>query len=101
MFFTLAKVFWFVVQPLGAILVLLVLTVMALLAGWRRAGATFAVLALAVTFVSGWTSFGAMALHPLESRFAARRRCRHYRPGRFLRGRDQPCARRIRAQQLG
>lgn len=69
MFFTLAKVFWFVVQPLGAILVLLVLTVMALLAGWRRAGATFAVLALAITFISGWTSFGAMALHPLESRF--------------------------------
>jgi uncharacterized SAM-binding protein YcdF (DUF218 family) len=69
MFFTFAKIFWFVVQPLGALLVLLVLAVIALLLGWRRIGTGFAVLALLVTFVSGWTSVGAMALHPLENRF--------------------------------
>jgi uncharacterized SAM-binding protein YcdF (DUF218 family) len=69
MFFIFAKIFWFVVQPLGALLVLLVLAVIALLLGWRRIGTGFAVLALLVTFVSGWTSVGAMALHPLENRF--------------------------------
>lgn len=69
MFFTFAKIFWFVVQPLGALLVLLVLAVIALVIGWRRIGTGFAVLALLVTFVSGWTSVGAMALHPLENRF--------------------------------
>lgn len=69
MFFTLAKIFWFVVQPLGALLVLLVLAVIALLLGWRRIGTSLVVLALLVTFVSGWTSLGAMALHPLEDRF--------------------------------
>lgn len=69
MFFTLAKIFWFVVQPLGALLVLLVLAVIALLVGWRKLGTSLVVLALLVTFVSGWTSLGAMALHPLEDRF--------------------------------
>ncbi len=69
MFFTLAKIFWFVVQPLGALLVLLVLAVIALLVGWRRIGTSLVVLALLVTFVSGWTSLGALALHPLEDRF--------------------------------
>ncbi len=69
MFFTLAKIFWFVVQPLGALLVLLVLAVIVLLLGWRRIGTSLVVLALLVTFASGWTSLGAMALHPLEDRF--------------------------------
>lgn len=69
MFFTLAKIFWFVVQPLGALLVLLVLAVIALLVDWRRIGTSLVVLALLVAFVSGWTSLGAMALHPLEDRF--------------------------------
>lgn len=69
MFFTLAKIFWFVVQPLGLVLILLGLTVLCLFVGWRRIGTFLAVVALAVVFVSGWTSLGAMALHPLEDRF--------------------------------
>jgi uncharacterized SAM-binding protein YcdF (DUF218 family) len=69
MFFTLAKIFWFVVQPLGMILVSLVLALLALLLGWRRIGGLLVAAALAVTLVSGWTSIGAMALHPLENRF--------------------------------
>lgn len=69
MFFTLAKVFWFLVQPLGLTLVLLAIAVLALVIGWRRLGLSSAILALLVLFVSGWTSIGAMAIAKLEDRF--------------------------------
>lgn len=69
MFFTLAKVFWFLAQPLGLTLVLMVICVVALIVGWLRLGLVSAVLATTVLFVSGWTSAGVMAIAPLEDIF--------------------------------
>lgn len=69
MFFTLAKVFWFVAQPLGLTLTFLAIAVLSLIIGWRRIGLSSAVFAMLVLFVSGWTSVGAMLIAPLENRF--------------------------------
>lgn len=70
MFFTLAKVFWFVVQPVGLVLLLLGITLLAFVLGLRKLGLSAALSAFMILFVSGWTSVGAMALAPLEDRFA-------------------------------
>ena len=70
MFFYLAKLVWFFVQPLNAAIVLAILGLIALGAGWKRsAGAAlgFAVLVLAL---STWTNLGAVLLQPLEERYA-------------------------------
>lgn len=70
MFFYLAKIFWFVAQPLGMTIVLLALALLTALAGWKRSSVLSSFLALAVLAVSSWTSVGAMAIAPLENRFA-------------------------------
>lgn len=70
MFFYLSKIFWLFAHPLNLTGILLGIGLVLLLVHWTRlAGASFA-LAFIVIAVSTWTSLGALALHPLEDRFA-------------------------------
>lgn len=68
-FFYLSKLFWLFAQPINLIGLLLVLALLALLAGWRRSGIGALSAALAILALSVWTSLGALMLHPLEDRF--------------------------------
>lgn len=70
MFFYLSKIFWLLAHPLNLTGILLGIGLVLLVFHWTRlAGATFA-LAFIVVALSTWTSLGALALHPLEDRFA-------------------------------
>lgn len=70
MFYYLSKIAWLFLQPLSLTAILIGLGVIALLLTWRRIAATAILLALAVLFLSAWTTLGALLLHPLEDRFA-------------------------------
>jgi len=70
MFYTLSKIFWLVADPVDLTAILLAAGLLALLAGWRRLGATLATAALALLLLATWTTFGALLLRPLEERFA-------------------------------
>lgn len=69
MFYTLAKIFWVVAQPLSVIGLLILLGI--LLAAWgrRRLSMSANVLALFVLVLCGFTTFGALIIRPLEDRF--------------------------------
>lgn len=69
MFFYLAKVIWFFIQPLNAAIVLILLGLLAMWTGWRRLGATATTLAALILVVSTWTNLGAVLLQPLEERY--------------------------------
>mgnify|MGYP005829887867 CR=1 FL=1 len=70
MFFYLAKTLWFFIQPLNAAIVLAILGLIALVAGWRRScGVAIGISAL-ILGVSTWTNLGAVLLQPLEDRYA-------------------------------
>lgn len=70
MFFYLAKIIWFFIQPLNAAIVLTLVGLVALWAGWRRmSGAAIAVSVL-ILVLSTWTNLGAVLLQPLEERYA-------------------------------
>ena len=69
MFFVLSKVFWFFIQPLNLSLFLLLVGVVALVAGWRRLSIAGCVSGFLILALAAWTSIGAMMLTPLEERF--------------------------------
>lgn len=69
MFFVLSKVFWFFIQPLNLSLFLLLVGIVALLAGWRRLSVAGCLSGFLVLALAAWTSIGAMMLTPLEERF--------------------------------
>lgn len=69
MFFTLSKIFWFFVDPLNMIGILLILSALLLVLNWRRLALTAAVCGSAVFVLSAWTTLGALMLLPLEERF--------------------------------
>jgi len=69
MFFVLSKVFWFFIQPLNLSLFLLLVGVVALVAGWRRLSIAGCVSGFLILALAAWTSIGAMMMTPLEERF--------------------------------
>ena len=69
MFFLASKIFWMVANPLSLATILALASVLLMLVGWRRFAATAGGLGFLVLAVSGWTTAGALLLHPLEDRF--------------------------------
>lgn len=69
MFFTLSKVFWFFVQPINLIGILVLVGILCALLRLRRLGLFFSTLGFLVLAVGAWTSTGAVLLHPLEDYF--------------------------------
>ena len=69
MFFLASKIFWMVANPLSLATILALATVLLVLSGWRRLAATAGGLGFLILAISGWTTAGALMLHPLEERF--------------------------------
>lgn len=69
MFFVASKIFWIVANPLSLATILALSSFLLILAGWRRLAATAGGLSFLVLAISGWTTAGALMLHPLEDRF--------------------------------
>lgn len=69
MFFVASKIFWLFANPLSLATLLALASFLLVLAGWRRLAATAGGLGFMVLAVSGWTTAGALMLHPLEERF--------------------------------
>lgn len=65
-----SKVFWFLIQPINLVLVLLVLSILMGWFGWRRLSGSALVLTLLILLLAAWTSLGALMLNPLEERFS-------------------------------
>ncbi len=70
MFFYLSKIFWLFAHPLNLTGILLGIGLVLLVFHWTRLAGTSFALAFIVVALSTWTSLGALALHPLEDRFA-------------------------------
>ncbi len=70
MFFIASKVFWALANPLSLTALLLLAGFLLALAGYGRLTAAATGLALLILVLSGWTTLGAVLLHPLEDRFA-------------------------------
>lgn len=70
MFYTVAKIFWVIAQPLSVALLLIVAGVVLSLAGKRRLGAGASVAAMLILILCSFTTFGAHLIRPLEARFA-------------------------------
>jgi uncharacterized SAM-binding protein YcdF (DUF218 family) len=70
MFFVASKVFWLFANPLSLATLLALAAFVLTLLRWRRTGAVAAGLAFLVLALAGWTTLGAVLLHPLEERFA-------------------------------
>jgi uncharacterized SAM-binding protein YcdF (DUF218 family) len=69
-FFTVSKVFWFVVQPINLIGLLLLFAILAFVFGLRKIGLFFAVSSFLVLGLGAWTTAGSLLLRPLEDYFA-------------------------------
>lgn len=70
MFFYVAKILWFFVQPINLAIFLLLAGLVAGLLGRRRLLVAGMVLSALVLVATAWTSLGANLLNPLEERFA-------------------------------
>ena len=70
MFFYLSKIFWTFAQPVSLIGILLFVSIAAALLNRRRLSLSASVAAFLLLALFGWTTFGALLLQPLESRFA-------------------------------
>ena len=70
MFFIAAKLFWFVLQPINLIGILLLLSFVAQLLHWHYLGLTTAGVGFLLLALVVWTSLGPLMLRPLEDRFA-------------------------------
>jgi uncharacterized SAM-binding protein YcdF (DUF218 family) len=70
MFFLAAKIFWFLLQPINLIGILLLITLISLITRRRRLSLFTTALAFIVVALSVWSSFGPVMLRPLEDRFA-------------------------------
>ncbi|MCO4316684.1 YdcF family protein [Phyllobacterium sp. 21LDTY02-6] len=69
MFFFLSKIFWFLAQPLNLALILMAAGLLLLGFARRRLAFISVALAFLVLGTGGWTTVGALLLHPLEARF--------------------------------
>lgn len=70
MFYTLSKIFWMIAQPINLIGLLILLAILAAVAGLRRIGLFLSISAFLVLATGAWTSTGALLLHPLEDHFS-------------------------------
>ena len=70
MFHLASAIFWALVQPFNLASLLIAAALIAAIFRWRKLSITFGVFAFLVVALAGWTTFGALLLHPLESRFA-------------------------------
>ena len=70
MFFYLSKIFWTFAQPVSLIGILLFVSIVAAFLNRRRLSLSASVAAFLLLALFGWTTFGALLLQPLESRFA-------------------------------
>ncbi|MBS9720480.1 YdcF family protein [Tianweitania sp. BSSL-BM11] len=70
MFFIAAKIFWFLLQPINLIGILLLTTLCALILRWQRFGLATASLAFVILALAVWSSIGPFALRFLEDRFS-------------------------------
>ena len=68
MFFYLSKIFWFVVQPLALVMILMAAGFVAGLAGWRRAAAWLSGAGLVSLLVLGLSPLGLLMMNALEDR---------------------------------
>ncbi|HEV7415734.1 YdcF family protein [Tianweitania sediminis] len=69
MFFVAAKLFWFLVQPINLIGIMLLIAVVAQVLRWRRLALTASIAGFLLVALSVWTSLGPVLLRPLEDRF--------------------------------
>jgi uncharacterized SAM-binding protein YcdF (DUF218 family) len=69
MFFYLAKIFWFLVQPSGMLLVLLIVAALALQRGYDRLGRRLLALAVVLLLCGGLLPLSNWLMLPLEERF--------------------------------
>lgn len=69
MFHYFSAIFWALMQPVNLIGLLILAALLAALFHWRRLSILAAGLGLFILVLSGWTTFGALLLHPLEDRF--------------------------------
>jgi len=70
MFVLLAKVVWFIAQPLNLVILLCLVGLSALLFRYVRGGAFLIGAGVAILALSTWTSLGALMMQPLEDRYA-------------------------------
>lgn len=70
MFFILSKLFWAAAEPLSFTFLLLFAGTLAIGLRWRRTGLTLLVASGAIVALTGFTSFGAVLMSPLEQRFS-------------------------------
>ncbi len=68
MFFYLSKIFWFVVQPLALVMILMAVGFVAGLAGWRRAAAWLSGAGFVSLLVLGLSPLGLLMMNALEDR---------------------------------
>ncbi len=68
MFFLVAKVFWFLIQPLNFAILLVLSGLFFSWLGWRRLARTAALVGVLTLAVCTWTNIGAIAVQPLEER---------------------------------
>lgn len=69
MFHFASAILWFLIQPLSLAMVLIALSLVMALLRWQRLSLAVGALSFLVLFLSGWTTLGALILHPLEDRF--------------------------------
>ncbi|WP_367714817.1 YdcF family protein [Nitratireductor sp. GISD-1A_MAKvit] len=69
MFHLVSGIGWMVLQPLGLVVILIAVSLLAALFHWRRLAIGAGSLALLTLFLSAWTTLGALVLGPLEDRF--------------------------------
>lgn len=69
MFYTVAKIFWVVAQPLSVVALLIAAGIVLSLAGKRRLGAGASIAAVLILILCSFTTFGAHVIRPLEERF--------------------------------
>ncbi|MCT7375665.1 YdcF family protein [Chelativorans salis] len=69
MFHLASAVFWTLIQPVNLTGLLVAASLTAALLRWRRLSVSLSLLGLLVLGLSGWTTLGALFLHPLENRF--------------------------------
>ncbi|WP_285295007.1 YdcF family protein [Aureimonas altamirensis] len=68
MFFYLSKIFWFVVQPLSVVMIVIALGFVAGIAGWRRTAAWVSGTGLAMLLLIGLSPLGLLMMSGLENR---------------------------------
>ena len=69
MFFSASKIIWFFLQPLNLAILLLALSLLVGAVGWRKLAGTIVLIPFVMLLLSAWTTFGALLIGPLESRF--------------------------------